>query len=227
MGTWEGHLRSSFLVFRGTFLELSQSYSSCPALPEDPGRLAASGYPGPVLLLNFAGLFNDLFAGNLNINRALMLILLAAWIGPSFHGMGILVKLWPSTNPNFKLNGLNLEWKEVGELPENKKCQCKTAKHKIKEFWKLERDSNNNEWIWKREQVLAAIEGEAFEGGCETLCIWSTLPLIAYFFLIWVLDFDFGGRREFWGPFGYSFQKLLFKKIWKLWFKKCCWKTYF
>ena len=92
VGTWEGHLCSSFLVFRGTFLELSQSYSSCPALPEDPGRLAASGYPGPlatsgypgpVLSLNFARLFNDLFAGNLNINRALMLILLAAWIGPS------------------------------------------------------------------------------------------------------------------------------------------------
>ena len=87
MGTREGHLRSSFLVFRGTFLELSQSYSSCPALPEDlerlaasgyPGPLAASRYPGPVLSLNFAGLFNDLFAKNLNINRALMLILLAA-----------------------------------------------------------------------------------------------------------------------------------------------------
>ena len=83
VGTWEGHLCSSFLVFRGTFLELSQFYSSYPALPEDPGRLAASGYPGPVLWLNFAGLFDDLFAGNLNINWALMLILLAAWIGPS------------------------------------------------------------------------------------------------------------------------------------------------
>ena len=83
---------------------------------------------------------------------------------------------WNFGNPNFKLNELNLEWKEVGELPENKKCQCKTAKHKIKEFWKLERDSNNSEWIWKREQVPAAIEGEALEGGCETLCIWSALP---------------------------------------------------
>ena len=80
---WEEHLCSSFLVFRGTFLELSQSHNSCAALPEDPGPLAASGYPGPVFSLDFAGLFNDLFAGNLNTNRALMLILLAAWIGPS------------------------------------------------------------------------------------------------------------------------------------------------
>ena len=69
---------SSFLVFRGTFLELSQSHSSCAALPEDPGPLAASGYPGSVLSLDFARLFNELFAGNLNINKALMLILLAA-----------------------------------------------------------------------------------------------------------------------------------------------------
>ena len=72
------HLCSSFLVFRGTSLELSQSHSNCAALPEDPESLAASGYPGLVLSLDFAGLFDDLFAGNLNINWALMLILLAA-----------------------------------------------------------------------------------------------------------------------------------------------------
>ena len=67
-----------FLVFHGTFLELSQSHSSCATLPEDPRPLAASGYPDPVLSLDFAGLFDDLFAENLNINWALMLILLAA-----------------------------------------------------------------------------------------------------------------------------------------------------
>ena len=65
-------------IFRGTSLELSQSHSNCAALPEDPGPLAASGYPGPVLSLGFVGLFDDLFTGNLNINWALMLILLTA-----------------------------------------------------------------------------------------------------------------------------------------------------
>ena len=29
------------------------------------------------------------------------------------------------------------------------------------------------------------------------------------------------------GLFGHRVQKLLFKKMWKLWFKKCCWKTCF
>ena len=28
-------------------------------------------------------------------------------------------------------------------------------------------------------------------------------------------------------PLGNSFQKLLFKKLWKLWFEKCCWTTCF
>ena len=83
LGTWEGHLCSSFLVFHGTSLELSQSHISYAALPEDPKPLAASGYPGPVLSLDFAGFFNGIFARNLKTNRALMLILLATWIGPS------------------------------------------------------------------------------------------------------------------------------------------------
>ena len=87
LGAWEGHICSSFIVFRGNPFELSQSHVSCAARPEDPEPLAASGYPGPVLSLDFAGFFNGLFAGNLNINWALMLILLAAWIGPSLFFM--------------------------------------------------------------------------------------------------------------------------------------------
>ena len=43
----------------------------------------ASGDPDPVLSLYFAGLFMVFFAGNLNIHKALMLILLVAQIGPS------------------------------------------------------------------------------------------------------------------------------------------------
>ena len=83
LGAWEGHICSSFLVFRGTPLELSQSHVSCATCPEDPEPLAAYDYFGLVLSLDFAGFFNGLFAGNLNIHRALMLILLTAWIGPS------------------------------------------------------------------------------------------------------------------------------------------------
>ena len=65
----------------------------------DPEPLAASGYSDPILSLNFAGFFNGLFTGNININRALMLILLTAWMAFfTFHGMGFLVKFWPSTS---------------------------------------------------------------------------------------------------------------------------------
>ena len=83
LGTWEGHICSSFLIFRGTPLKLSQSHVSYATHLEDPEPLVTSGYPGPILSLDFAGFFNGLFAGNLNIHRALMLILLVAWIGPS------------------------------------------------------------------------------------------------------------------------------------------------
>ena len=71
-------LEKDISILRGTPFELSQSHISCTARPEDPEPLATSGYPDPVLLLDFAGFFNGLFAGNLNINWALMLILLAA-----------------------------------------------------------------------------------------------------------------------------------------------------
>ena len=80
LGTWEGHIYSSFHVFHGTPLELSQSHISCAALPEDLGPLGIPAQFFHWMLLNFLMAF---FAGNLNINRALILILLAAWIGPS------------------------------------------------------------------------------------------------------------------------------------------------
>ena len=57
---------------------LSQSHVSYAARLGDPEPLAASGYPDPVLSLDFAGFVNGLFTGNLNIHRALMLILLTA-----------------------------------------------------------------------------------------------------------------------------------------------------
>ena len=49
LGDWEGCIYPSFFVFLGTLFELSQSYPSCVARPEDPKLLAASGYPGPIL----------------------------------------------------------------------------------------------------------------------------------------------------------------------------------
>ena len=36
LGAWEGHICSSFLVFRGTLFELSQSHFSYATRPEDP-----------------------------------------------------------------------------------------------------------------------------------------------------------------------------------------------
>ena len=53
LGAWEGHICSSFLVFRGTHFELSQSHLSCAACPKDPEPLATSEYPDLVLLLDF------------------------------------------------------------------------------------------------------------------------------------------------------------------------------
>ena len=53
LGAWEGHICSSFLVFRDTYFELSQSHFSCAACPEDPEPLATFEFPDPVLLLDF------------------------------------------------------------------------------------------------------------------------------------------------------------------------------
>ena len=41
LGTWEGHIYSSFLVFCGTPPKLSQSHISCAARPNDPGPLVS------------------------------------------------------------------------------------------------------------------------------------------------------------------------------------------
>ena len=61
LGAWEGHICSSFLVFCGTPLKLSQFHVNYAACPEDLEPLAASGYPSPVLSLDFVGFFNGLF----------------------------------------------------------------------------------------------------------------------------------------------------------------------
>ena len=45
---------SSFLVFRGTYFELSQSHFSYAACPENHEPLATSRYPNLVLSLDFA-----------------------------------------------------------------------------------------------------------------------------------------------------------------------------
>ena len=46
---WEWCIYPSFFVFLGTLFELSQSYPSCVARPEDPELLVAFRYPGPIL----------------------------------------------------------------------------------------------------------------------------------------------------------------------------------
>ena len=48
LGAWEGHICPSFLVFRGTLLELSQSHFNCVACLEDPKPLVASGDLDPI-----------------------------------------------------------------------------------------------------------------------------------------------------------------------------------
>ena len=73
LGAWEGHICSSFLVFRGTPLELSQSH----AVLHVP-RIPSLWVSWPNSFTRFCWIFNGLFAGNLNIHRAFMLILLAA-----------------------------------------------------------------------------------------------------------------------------------------------------
>ena len=86
LDTWEGHICSSFLVFRGTPFELSQSYFSCATHPKDPKPLAASWYPDPVLSLDFAGF--------------LMAFLLEIWtyIGP-WCWFFLLYVLWSDRDP--------------------------------------------------------------------------------------------------------------------------------
>ena len=48
LSAWEGHICHTFLMFRGTPLELSQSHFNCDARLKDPEPLAASGDLGPV-----------------------------------------------------------------------------------------------------------------------------------------------------------------------------------
>ena len=83
LGTWEGHPYSSFLVFRSTSLSCLNPTLAVLHYLRISGLWQPLGIPAQFfhwILLDF---FNGLFTGNLNINRALMLILLAAWIGPS------------------------------------------------------------------------------------------------------------------------------------------------
>ena len=57
LGAWERHICPSFLVFRGTPLELSQSHFNCVAHPEDSNLWRSLGIPAQSVPLGSFSLF--------------------------------------------------------------------------------------------------------------------------------------------------------------------------